>query len=261
MNRQEELCPKKSSAKLLALALVLAGTLVALSLGGGAWATPGQNPFQQTVPTLTPTSAPGTPAPPSPPPPTPTAILPRPEETAVPTPFLLPTPYPSEEVIALPKGRATIYLPRGLLGPGETLGLRGEVLAGLAGPGGGLLPIAEAFILEGLNAAGRPLGELGQPITLRVAYGEEELAMAGGDPRNLLLAHYDQRTGNWRLLEASLDPLRRLLSAQVKSPGIYALMALQPTILPPTGSSDPERRAWPAALLGILALLRTPWVA
>ena len=78
----------------LAIAGVLIASLILLgSIAHSAWATPSQDPHRQTIPTRTPTSAPGTP---TSPPPTATPATPQ-SPTATPAATQPPTVAPSVE--------------------------------------------------------------------------------------------------------------------------------------------------------------------
>jgi|GEM_PF-1747612 len=62
----------------------------------------------------------------------------------------------------------------------------------------------------------------GVPVSLRVAYTDEDLASVGGDPSKLVIMRYVADSG-WVTLSTTVDPVNRVLIAQLTTFSIFAV--------------------------------------
>lgn len=84
-----------------------------------------------------------------------------------------------------------------------------------------------------LEADGEELTELEQHVTICVEYTQDELDAAGGDPRQLRLAYYDEAAGEWVVLATTLDTESGVICGDVNHFSKWAIIALEPSSLPP----------------------------
>ncbi len=106
---------------------------------------------------------------------------------------------------------------------------------------------------------GQPVGNGPLPgeYVHTICYTEADLALAGGDPHNLVVAFYDDASARWQTVPTSVDTVNRNVSGvtnhlswwalMVKEPGIQAT----PPVLPETGGEIAhfDLSPWGAGLL------------
>ena len=84
-----------------------------------------------------------------------------------------------------------------------------------------------------VEADGEELTELEQYVTICVEYTQDEIDAAGGDPRQLRLAYYDEAADEWVVLATTLDTESGVVCADVNHFSNWAIVALAPSSLPP----------------------------
>jgi C1A family cysteine protease len=61
------------------------------------------------------------------------------------------------------------------------------------------------LIINMVNADGATISTLAEDMTIIVKYSDEDVAAAGGNPRHLTLAYYDEAIGQWKILGTIVD--------------------------------------------------------
>ena len=86
-----------------------------------------------------------------------------------------------------------------------------------------------AFELSAVERDGVALGRFSEPVAVKVFYTLEDLDAADGDPLRLALARFDPVAREWVLVPTEIDHNARLLSASVSEPGLWGVIATEPT--------------------------------
>ena len=69
------------------------------------------------------------------------------------------------------------------------------------------------FVIQITDASGNPVATLSQQVTITVKYSDEDVATAGGDPDDQVLAYYDEVAGEWNPLATTVNTGDETLSA------------------------------------------------
>jgi PKD repeat protein len=85
------------------------------------------------------------------------------------------------------------------------------------------------FTVEATDVRGNAIVNFPRLVTITVTYSDEDLALAGDDPENLVLAHYNENTGRWITHETKLNGADRTLSATTTHFGTWAILAKSPS--------------------------------
>jgi len=104
------------------------------------------------------------------------------------------------------------------------------------------------FIISALDDSGNKIASLSQSSTITVKYSEADVAAAGGNPDNLVLAYWDEATGKWKALKTSVDTTNMTLSGSTTHLSTWAVLAKTTPVskgLPP----------WLWTVIGIAAVL------
>jgi hypothetical protein len=81
------------------------------------------------------------------------------------------------------------------------------------------------FVIEVTDASGNAVANLSQPVTITVKYSPEDVAAAGGDPSNLVLAYCDETANDWEPLDTTVNTIDQTLSTTTTHPGTWAVLA------------------------------------
>ncbi len=81
------------------------------------------------------------------------------------------------------------------------------------------------FVIEVADASGNAVVNLSQPVTITVKYSPEDVAAAGGDPSNLVLAYCDETATDWKPLDTTVNTIDQTLSTTTTYPGTWAVLA------------------------------------
>ncbi len=81
------------------------------------------------------------------------------------------------------------------------------------------------FSIEAADASGKAVFATSRQVTITVKYSDEDLAAAGGAPKNLVLAHYDETTGKWNTYETAVNSADRTLSTTTTHFSTWAILA------------------------------------
>ncbi len=84
---------------------------------------------------------------------------------------------------------------------------------------------SSCFTIEAADARGNAIVNFPRLVTITVKYSDEDLAVAGDDPENLVLAYYNETTGKWNPRETTLNRADRSLSATTTHFGTWAILA------------------------------------
>ncbi|MBN2099405.1 MAG: PKD domain-containing protein [Dehalococcoidia bacterium] len=82
--------------------------------------------------------------------------------------------------------------------------------------------------LRAVDVSGQAISVLLQPVTLTIRYSDEDVAIAGGDPNDLLLAYIDRNTNQWTHVDPSVNADDQTLSATASQLGIWAILSENP---------------------------------
>jgi PKD repeat protein len=104
------------------------------------------------------------------------------------------------------------------------------------------------FEILALDDSGSEIAALSQPATSTVKYSEADVAAAGGDPKNLVLAYWDEAAGRWEVLKTTVDTANMTLSASTTHLSTWAVLAKN------TPASN-GLRPWLWAVIGVVAAL------
>jgi hypothetical protein len=127
----------------------------------------------------------------------------------------------------------------------------------------GLCKTGTVYTLDGwYRQLGWPVGSEPLPgeYVHTICYTEADVALAGGDPNNLVIGFYDDASGNWQTIPSMVDTVNHNVSGLTNHLSWWALMAkkpCEPTTMPETGgtkegSSDPR---WGLGLVLLLIVL------
>lgn len=129
----------------------------------------------------------------------------------------------------------------------------------------GLCKTGTVYTLDGwYRQLGQPVGSEPLPgeYVHTICYTEADLALAGGDPNNLVIAFYDDASGNWQTIPSMVDTVNHNVSGLTNHLSWWALMAkkpCEPMTMPETGgtkegSGDPRWRLGLGLLLIVLGV-------
>jgi hypothetical protein len=104
------------------------------------------------------------------------------------------------------------------------------------------------FIIMALDEDGNEIVTLSQPSVITVKYSEADLAAAGGNPKRLVLAYWDEAAGQWKALKTSVDAANMTLSASTTHLSTWAVMGK-------TTSASNGLPPWIWLVIGIAAVL------
>jgi PKD repeat protein len=80
------------------------------------------------------------------------------------------------------------------------------------------------FTMEAKDARGKAVTSLSRPATITLKYSDEDLAAAGGDPGNLVLAYYNAATDKWTLTEAAFNGTNKTMSTTATQFNTWAIL-------------------------------------
>jgi len=85
------------------------------------------------------------------------------------------------------------------------------------------------FTVEATDASGNAIVTLSQLVTITVRYSDEDVAAAGEDPSNLVLAYYDEAAAEWKMLDTTINTTDKTLSATTTHFSTWAILAKSPS--------------------------------
>jgi hypothetical protein len=85
------------------------------------------------------------------------------------------------------------------------------------------------FVITALDDSGNEIVTLSQPSIITVKYSEADLATAGGDSKNLVLAYWDEAAGRWKVLKTTVDTASMTLSASTTHLSTWVVLVKNPS--------------------------------
>lgn len=107
------------------------------------------------------------------------------------------------------------------------------------------------FVIEVTDASGKAVVAFAKSIVIRVEYSEADVAAAGGDPDNLVLAYWDEAAGEWKVLETKLNTASMTLGASTSHLSTWAVLARTT----PAASGGIPPLVWLLCLIGVVAVV------
>jgi outer membrane protein assembly factor BamB len=104
------------------------------------------------------------------------------------------------------------------------------------------------FVITALDDSGNEIVSLSQPSVITAKYSEADLAAAGGDSKNLVLAYWDEAAGRWKVLKTTVDTASMTLSASTTHLSTWAVLAK-------TASASNGLPLWSWVAMGLAAVL------
>ena len=144
-------------------------------------------------------------------------------------------------------GRIAAQFPAGAVATTATVNIKQVEPSSAAAPKG-FKAGSTYFIIEAKDAGGNAIVTLSQPSTITVRYSEADVAVAGGDPNNLVLAYWDGAAGQWKALKTSVDTADMTLSTSTTHLSTWAVLAK-------TTSGSNGLPSWVWVVIGITAVL------
>ncbi len=89
------------------------------------------------------------------------------------------------------------------------------------------------------DAGGDPV-DLQRMLSITVAIGPDELALAEADYSRFVIHHYMDRFQNWEALSTQADPVASAVTAQVGDLSLFALTVGPQSASPTQGNRPPE---------------------
>jgi len=103
------------------------------------------------------------------------------------------------------------------------------------------------FVIMALDESGNEIVTLSQPSVITVRYSEADVVAAGGDPKNLVLAYWDEAAGEWKALKTSVDTANMALSTSTTHLSTWAVLAK-------TTSASHGLPPWIWVVIGLVAV-------
>ena len=107
------------------------------------------------------------------------------------------------------------------------------------------------FVIEVTDAGGKAVVTFSGSIAITVRYSEADVAAAGGNPRNLVLAYWDEASGEWKVLETRVNTTIMMLSASTSHLSTWAVLARTT----PAASDGLPPWVWLLCLLAAVAVV------
>jgi len=107
------------------------------------------------------------------------------------------------------------------------------------------------FVIEVTDASGKAVVTFSGSIAITVRYSEADMAAAGGNPRNLVLAYWDEVAGEWKAFETRVNTTIMTLSASTSHPGTWAVLARTT----PAASGGLPPLVWLLCFIGVVAVV------
>jgi hypothetical protein len=109
-------------------------------------------------------------------------------------------------------GQVTVEFPVGIVSDKAAVIIEQLPASSLPAPIGGFEIGDTYFVVEVVNNDGTTMHTLAQEVTVIVKYSDDDVAVAGGNPDDLVLAYYDEAAGKWTELDTIVNLNDRILS-------------------------------------------------
>ncbi len=101
------------------------------------------------------------------------------------------------------------------------------------------------FEILALDGSGGVIADLAEPVTITVKYSQSDLAAAGGNAGNLVLAYWDESAGEWKALDTIVNKKAMTLTVSTAHLSTWAVLAST------AGAEDQGIALWIWILVGI----------
>jgi hypothetical protein len=109
-------------------------------------------------------------------------------------------------------GQVTVEFPVGIVSDKAAVIIEQLPASSIPAPIGGFEIGDTYFVVEVVNNDGTTMHTLAQEVTVIVKYSDDDVAVAGGNPDDLVLAYYDEAAGKWTELDTIVNLNDRILS-------------------------------------------------
>ncbi len=135
---------------------------------------------------------------------------------------------PQGSTIETDDGQITVEFPAGALATAAIVTIKQVEPSSAAAPKG--FRVGNTFFtVDATDASGNAIVTFSQPVTITVRYSDEDLAAAGGDPSNLVLAYYDEAAAEWKMVDTTINTTDKTLSATTTHFSTWAVLAKSPS--------------------------------
>ena len=105
---------------------------------------------------------------------------------------------------------------------------------------------SSCFALEATDTSGTAITSFSGAVTVTVRYSDEDMAAAGDNPEDLVLAYYNEATGEWATLETTRDTAKGILSVTTTHLSTWSILVK---------TSSDGLVSWIQIVIGIVATL------
>jgi hypothetical protein len=148
-------------------------------------------------------------------------------------------------------GRITAVFPADAVAGTVTVSIEQIAPPSYASPPEGFNAVNAYFTIGVADASGKAVVTFSKSIVIRVEYSEADVAAAGGDPDNLVLAYWDEAAGEWKVLETKLNTASMTLGASTSHLSTWAVLARAT----PAASGGLPPLVWLLCLIGVVAVV------
>jgi PKD repeat protein len=142
-------------------------------------------------------------------------------------------------------GQVTAEFPGGAVIDIAMVSMETTSADGLPGVAEGFAAGDTCFAILALDGSGGIIADLAEPVTITVKYSQSDLAAAGGNAGNLVLAYWDESAGEWKVLDTIVNKKAMTLTASTAHLSAWAVLAST------AGAEDQGVALWIWVLVGI----------
>jgi hypothetical protein len=125
-------------------------------------------------------------------------------------------------------GRIAAEFPAGAVATTATVTIKQVEPSSVAAPKG--FKVGNTFFtIEAVDADGNAIVTLLEPVIITVNYTEDDVAAAGGDANDLVLAYYDEESSEWVTLDTTVNLEEMTVSATTTHFSTWAILAKSPS--------------------------------
>jgi len=148
-------------------------------------------------------------------------------------------------IVETADGQVTAEFPRDTAPNVAMVSMETKTSAALADIPEGFIAGDTCFGILALDGSGGVVADLAGPATITVKYSQADLAAAGGNPKNLVLAYWDEATREWKTLDTLVDKKATTLMASTTHLSTWVVMAY------PASAGDQGIALWIWILVGV----------
>jgi hypothetical protein len=130
-------------------------------------------------------------------------------------------------MVEVEHGRIVAEFPAGAVATTATVTIKQVEPSSAAAPKG--FKVGNTFFtIEAVDGDGNAIVTFSKPVTITVKYSDEDVAAAGGDPSNLVLAYYDEAAAAWKRIDTTVKTTDKTLSATTSHLSTWAVLSKSP---------------------------------